>query len=122
MDHPRYGELTQVEQFQQTMGSVRSIVEQFDLGYRLFAFPYSDDSLEAAFFARIAPYVDLTFGMGGFVDSVGFNIQRADIESTGLPVADAFRYRLLLGWMHRLRRPRVGSTNDVQMSRNVVSQ
>lgn len=106
IDHPRFTELTQDEQFEQTVGSVRSIVEEFSLGYRLFAFPYGDDALETGFFERIRPHVDLTFGMGGFVqDPVDFNIQRGDIESTGLPVADAFRYRLLLAWVHNLRRP-----------------
>lgn len=108
IDHPRYSELTVDQQFEQTVASLRFIVEHFDLNYRFFAFPYSDESLSADFFDRIAPYVDLTFGMGGFVeDAVSFNIQRGDIESTGLRTADAFRYRLLLACLQSLRRSRV---------------
>lgn len=107
IDHPRYLELTADEQFEQTVSSLQFIVEKFGLNYRLFAFPHNDESLTASFFERIAPYVDLTFGMGGFVDDpVQFNLQRGDIESTGLPVEDAFRYRLLLGYASTLRRPR----------------
>lgn len=106
IDHPRYPELTEDQQFEQTVGSLRFIADEFGISYRFFAFPHGDDALSPAFFARIAPHVDLTFGMRGFVsDAVGFNIQRGDIESTGLVVADAFRYRLLLAWVHSLRRP-----------------
>lgn len=107
VDHPRYSELALEEQVGQTVDSLRHIVGQFGLDYRLFAFPYSDDSLVQPFYDKIASNVDLTFGMGGFVsDAISPSIQRGDIESTGLPVADAFGYRLLLGCMHNLRRPR----------------
>lgn len=107
IDHPRYGELTGDQQFEQTVSSLRFIVETFGLDYRFFAFPHNDDALPAAFFSKIAPHVDLTFGMRGFVDdAVDFHIQRGDIESTGLPIADAFRYRLLLASVHGLRRTR----------------
>src|SRR5690606_5764756 len=107
VDHPRYSELTLEDQVGQTVNSLRHIIEQFSLDYRLFAFPYSDDSLDPAFYDMIASKVDLAFGMGGFVkDTTSPNIQRADIESTALPVAEAFGYRLLLGCIHNLRRPR----------------
>jgi hypothetical protein len=93
------------------------MAEQFGLDYRLFAFPYSDDSLAPAFYRKIASYVDLTFGMGGFVDdAISFNIQRGDIESTGLPVADAFSYRLLLACMHNLRHPRQGRQSRLKQA------
>lgn len=107
VDHPNYAELSQAEQVDQTLKSMQHIVDRFDLDYRLFAFPYGDESLTPGFFKEIEPHVDLTFGMQGFVDSdVSFNLQRGDIESTGLPVDHAFRYRLLLASMHGIRTSR----------------
>lgn len=104
VDHPHFGELTLEEQVAQTVNSLECIVEEFQLDYRLFAFPYSDDLLSARFYNEISTKVDLTFGMGGFVDDeIDFNIQRADIESTGLPVADALSYRLLLACLNKIR-------------------
>jgi len=96
IDHPRYSQLSLEDQIQQTTGSLDYVVNHFKLNYRLFAFPYSDDSLSGEFFDRIRPHVDLTFGMGGFRSGpISFNIQRSDVESTKLPIELALKYRLL---------------------------
>lgn len=103
IDHPKYGELPLERQLEQTIESMQNIATRFGLKYKAFAFPYSDDALSPEFFKSIAPYVDLTFGMGGFVDDpVGFNIQRGDVESTKLPAEHAVKYRLLLAWLHKM--------------------
>src|SRR5690606_17906011 len=105
VDHPKFAELSFENQVSQTIRSVQSVVEQFGLGYRVFAFPYGTDHLGSEFFEAIAPHVDLTFGMGGFVDDkFKVNIHRADIESTRLPCRLAFKYRTLLGLMDGMRR------------------
>jgi peptidoglycan/xylan/chitin deacetylase (PgdA/CDA1 family) len=103
VDHPRYGELSLQEQLWQTINSMEDIASRFELNYKLFAFPYSDEALTAEFYEEIGSHVDLTFGMGGFVDDpVSFNIQRGEVESTQLPIELALKYRLLLAYIVKI--------------------
>lgn len=105
IDHPRFGDLSLEEQVRQTVHSVRYLKEKFGISYGLFAFPYNDDSLSQEYYTKIRPDVDLTFGMGGFVDDpVEFNLQRAEVESTKLPIELALKYRLLLSIGERVVR------------------
>lgn len=103
IDHPRFDDLSLDEQVEQTVGSLRHIRDRFNLGYGLFAFPYNDNVLSQEYYDMIRPHVDLTFGMAGFVDDpVSFNFQRAEVESTKLPIELAMKYRFLLSIVDRV--------------------
>jgi peptidoglycan/xylan/chitin deacetylase (PgdA/CDA1 family) len=100
IDHPRYSELSREEQLHQTIGSMDFVARKFNLPYRLFAFPYNDLALDQAFYEEIRPFVDLAFGMRGFVDdSIDFSLQRAEVESTQLPIELALKYRFLTSYI-----------------------
>jgi peptidoglycan/xylan/chitin deacetylase (PgdA/CDA1 family) len=53
IDHARNDDLTPNEQYQQVAGSLTTIVEQFDLPIRLYAFPYSDRAIAAETYQRL---------------------------------------------------------------------
>lgn len=107
IDHPNYGLLSLDEQVRQTVESTRYLEQKFDLKYRLFAFPYDNDTLQEEFYRRIRPYVDLTFGMGGFInDPVSSNLQRSEVESTRLPTELALKYKFLTSYVKSITKSR----------------
>jgi peptidoglycan/xylan/chitin deacetylase (PgdA/CDA1 family) len=85
IDHPDYSELTLDQQLQQTAWSIRKISEKFDLKYRLFSFPFTDDGISSVFFELLFnkenPLADLSFACAGLKsDRCTFNIQRIPFE------------------------------------------
>lgn len=53
MDHPLYSLISEQEQFDQTVSSVKWVRDTFGLGYGAFAFPHSDKGLGSGFFNRL---------------------------------------------------------------------
>lgn len=80
-NHPLYKELTVDEQIIQTKESIETISTQFDLAYKVFSFPFTDDGVESIFFEQIENNVDLTFGCAGIKDDAAKNhLQRIPME------------------------------------------
>ena len=91
-DHPNYRHLTLEEQTTQTLRSMQWVAQNFNLNYKVFAFPYRDFHLKKDLFRNIAPDVDLTFGTHGMVDDVvPYHIQRTDVERSGLECQSAMK-------------------------------
>lgn len=93
MDHPKFSELGLNEQLFQAQESVRQVQQRFGLPYGLFAFPFTDDGVQKAFFSRLFedtdPKVSLTFGCAGLKhDTVPRNIQRVAMESGNFPARE----------------------------------
>jgi len=65
-DHPRYADIPPAEQVRQTLQSTRCIQETFDLPYRYFAFPFSDEDVTEDFYRQTQDGVDLYFTTGGW--------------------------------------------------------
>lgn len=81
-NHPLYNLLTQEEQLNQTLESVDFLQQKFDLTYRVFSFPFTDDGVRQDFFKKIESKVDVTFGSAGVKkDSIEFNLQRIPMET-----------------------------------------
>lgn len=84
MDHSYYPLLSTEEQIEQTDESIRYIVNQFHVSYRLFAFPFTDHRVGKAFFDyfyRDQPLMDFSFGTAGLKDDCYVrNIQRIPVE------------------------------------------
>ena len=85
IDHPFYAEIDEEEQFAQTKQSMDEITSLFKLDYRLFSFPFSDDSVSKQFFEKIFnpvnPVADITFGTSGLKkDSCIHSKQRIPVE------------------------------------------
>jgi len=81
-DHPRYYKLTLNEQVKQTRESLNWIVNSFGVGYKLFAFPFTDYKVTGEFFNSVKQDVDLSFGTAGLKkDPVKANLQRLPMES-----------------------------------------
>ncbi len=72
VDHPNYGTLSLEEQISTTLESIRTIKQKFNLGYGVFAFPFSDSKLSDILFERInqGRLADATFGNGGIRDGI----------------------------------------------------
>lgn len=87
IDHPHYAELSPDEQLRQTRESVEYLVGRFSLGYRAFAFPYTDKGASPALFdaARATGLVDISFGTYSVrEDSCRWSLQRTMIDGYGL--------------------------------------
>jgi peptidoglycan/xylan/chitin deacetylase (PgdA/CDA1 family) len=81
IDHPLYKELSFDEQMAQTKESLNFIQKQFNLPYRVFSFPFTDDGVGVEFFDAIKDKVDLSFGCAGIKDdSVSNHLQRIPME------------------------------------------
>ncbi len=80
-NHPLYKRLSIDEQISQTLESIDIIVQKFNLNYKVFSFPFTDDGILKEFFSQIESKVDLTFGTAGLKkDSIPFNLQRIPME------------------------------------------
>lgn len=80
-NHPLYKRLSIEEQISQTLESIDFIVQKFNLNYKVFSFPFTDDGITKEFFTKIENNVDLTFGTAGLKkDSIPYNLQRIPME------------------------------------------
>lgn len=88
IDHPEYRFLSLEEQLGQTIGSMNPIQSQFGLGYRAFAFPFTDFRVEDAFFQKVFSgddALDVTFGCAGLKrEPIARHFQRIPIEQEGM--------------------------------------
>ncbi|MFC5270522.1 polysaccharide deacetylase family protein [Adhaeribacter terreus] len=83
--HPEYRTVSLDEQLQQTFTSVDFIKQKFNLPYRWFAFPFTDEGVSRKFFEEIYrnQKVQLSFGSAGLKhDSFGQHLQRFPMEGT----------------------------------------
>jgi peptidoglycan/xylan/chitin deacetylase (PgdA/CDA1 family) len=85
LDHPLYAKLDLQTQKQQTKESIDLLVNQFDLTYRLFAFPFTDYGVPLELFKWIhdekQPIADLTFGTAGLkASAIPNHYQRLPME------------------------------------------
>ena len=81
IDHPRFSELTLEEQIHQVISSVLFLSDNFSLGYKVFAFPYSDGGVSLDLFRKISDHTDVTFGTHGLLHDIAENnYQRISVE------------------------------------------
>ena len=81
-NHPLYSDLTLNEQIEQTLTSLNQITTKFNLNYRVFSFPFTDNNVRKSFFEKIGANVDLTFGCAGIKnDAIKTNFQRIPMET-----------------------------------------
>ena len=81
LDHPLYNGLTKEQQLIQTRESVETIMSRFNLDYKVFSFPFTDDGVSKAFFEEVSSSVDFTFGCAGLKeDSAKSHLQRIPME------------------------------------------
>ncbi len=79
--HPLYFKISTEQQVIETIEGMQFIEANFNIPYRFFAFPFTDEYLGSDFFKEIAPYIDLSFGTAGLkIDSVITNLQRISME------------------------------------------
>jgi hypothetical protein len=85
IDHPLYKLIPLEEQIRQTQSSVERVVDELNLDYQLFAFPFTDDKVSSEFFETIYEenIVNLSFGTAGIKsDQFEKNIQRLNMEKS----------------------------------------
>lgn len=81
VNHPLYNSITLDEQVNQTITSVNHLVDKFKLDYKVFSFPFTDDGVGRAFYDKVNPVLDLTFGTAGIKHDVSAkNLQRIPME------------------------------------------
>lgn len=80
-DHANFIELTLEQQVDQALSSVAFLRDKFGIGYKAFAFPYSDIGISRDFFSAISNDIDITFGTQGMLsDTIPSNFQRVNFE------------------------------------------
>lgn len=91
-NHPDYKTIDIDEQERQTVSSVDWVTREFELSYRIFAFPYRDYHVGKELFDRISTNMDLTFGTHGMVDDTApCHIQRVDVERSRTEASTAMK-------------------------------
>lgn len=103
IDHPLYADIPLEEQIRQTIVAQDFLRTAFQLDYKVFAFPFSDNGVKRDFFEKIIAEenFDLTFGGAGLKkDVIERNLQRFPMETQGLPsahrmIATEYLYYLL---------------------------
>ena len=81
-NHPLYKELSIEEQLIQTKESVEVVTSEFELAYKVFSFPFTDDGVSRAFFDELTNFTDITFGCAGLKeDSAKNHLQRIAMET-----------------------------------------
>lgn len=84
IDHPEFRFLSFEEQIRQTQKSIQAICTQFQLDYKLFAFPFTDYGVSSRFFEEIYSHdmVDLSFGCAGLKkEKFDRHLQRIPFEN-----------------------------------------
>jgi len=83
-NHPLYNQLTLKEQITQTKESVEQVTTQFNLLYKVFSFPFTDDGVGVQFFNELKKFTDITFGCAGLKEDTAKNhLQRLAMETKG---------------------------------------
>lgn len=81
LSHPLYSKINIEEQLNQTLESVNNLVNQFNLDYKVFSFPFTDDGVGQEFYKKVNSQLDLTFGTAGIKnDFSNKNLQRIGME------------------------------------------
>lgn len=83
-NHPMYQSIPLEQQINQTLLSQQYVHEQFQLPYKVFAFPFTDTGVSKAFFKRIIEEekFQLTFGGAGIKhETIVGQLQRFGIET-----------------------------------------
>lgn len=96
IDHPMYSKLEMVEQQEQTLESLRHIQEVFQVPYKVFAFPFTDDGVGQGFFAEMYKtgprLLDLSFGTAGLKkEAFPRHLQRTAMEGSHLDAAQIIK-------------------------------
>ena len=79
IDHPNFRDLTLEDQLLEAKESMDYVNENFQISYRVFAFPYWDAGVSRKFFKELA--ADATFGTQGLLsESIPNHIQRIGFE------------------------------------------
>lgn len=80
MNHPYYRDISFEKQLLETNESLDFIQQKFNLDYRVFSFPFTDDGVSKNFFNTIKS--DFTFGTAGIKDDeISTNIQRLPMDN-----------------------------------------
>ncbi len=83
--HPNYQLLSVKQQIEETKKSINFIQQHFNLNYRIFAFPFSDEKVKHIFFDTIynnKNILDMSFGTAGIKKNEKFpHFQRIPMET-----------------------------------------
>lgn len=80
-NHPLYRGISEEDQVIQTLTSVDYLVEQFELTYKVFSFPFTDEGVGKGFYKKVNKKLDLTFGTAGIKNDISNkNLQRIAME------------------------------------------
>lgn len=103
IDHAKFSELSHEEQINQAVSSVEFICEKFNLNYKVFAFPYTDNAVSRHFFNSVSDKLDATFGTQGLQrDCILSNFQRISVEKLKYPASETIKYQYTRKIINRL--------------------
>jgi hypothetical protein len=95
IDHQHFFKLNIEKQIGQTMESIKFLVKNFDIDYKVFAFPYSDYGVSDEYFTKMRDIVDLFFGTSAFMrEKSNFITQRFSSENGFCDLKQSISYLL----------------------------
>lgn len=108
IDHPRFSELTLEEQLEQSIASIDHLVEAFQIDYKAFAFPFTDQGISKAYYKAILPHAEITFGtMGLLADSIPTNFQRVSVEKSRQSAKRTLKFHYARRILYQMRKKHI---------------
>lgn len=104
-NHPLFSEINKDEQFAQTSISMKFISDNFNIKYKLFAFPFTDDKIKTSFFKKVFKenIIDYSFGTAGIKkDIIKNNIQRIPLEKRNISAKKYIKTEYLLFFLKKI--------------------
>ena len=101
VSHPYYPSLTLDQQIKETIDSLHSLDENFNLKNKLFAFPHSDKEITQSYFDRInVNDVELFFGIQNQkIENYNTVLQRFNAERPEVPLEKQIKSVMFYNWV-----------------------
>jgi peptidoglycan/xylan/chitin deacetylase (PgdA/CDA1 family) len=105
-NHPLFSELNFESQIAQATDSAVFIQKRYNQQYKVFAFPFTDESISLKFFHTVSSVekgLTLTFGTAGLKkDSISTNLQRIPLENGKFSASSIIFYEYVYSILRRL--------------------
>ncbi len=103
MDHAPFNQITDKEQIRQIRESMKQVVENWHLDYRIFAFPSNDKNIRLSVMEKGVEFYEASFGVQGLrLDQAPNHFHRVEIESSSAIASTAIKYEYCKLIMYKL--------------------
>lgn len=106
INHPLFSDISDKDKYMQVAESMNFTKNTFNIDYKWFAFPFTDNNVSSSFFNKIYSenIIDYSFGTAGIKkDVISKNIQRIPLEKRNISAEKYIKTEYLLYFLKKLR-------------------